>query len=83
MPVCGYIMDSLSSARIALPAGLSLPSPLPRHDGLSIALSYAHKWGGFAFLGLAAVHITAALMHAARAGDRTLSSMLPGFLKRT
>ncbi len=83
LPVSGYVMDSLVNAWLVLPMGISLPSALSRHEELSIATSYAHKWGGFALLGLAAMHIVAALVHAMRPGDRTLQRMLPWFPERS
>ncbi|WP_336980741.1 cytochrome b [Altererythrobacter fulvus] len=82
LPVSGYLMDALINPALELPGGVSLPSPLPRHQTFSIALSYIHKWGGFALLGIAALHIAAALWHGLRPGDRTLRAMLPRSGKR-
>lgn len=82
LPVSGYVMDALLNAQVELPAGVSLPSLLSRNEQLSLTISYAHKWAGFALLGLAALHIAAALAHTRRRGDQTLRRMMPGFLKR-
>ena len=82
LPVSGYLMDALINPALELPGGVSLPSPLPRHQTFSVALSYIHKWGGFALLGIAALHIAAALWHGLRPGDRTLRAMLPRSGKR-
>lgn len=79
LPISGYLMDSLVNAQLELPAGVSLTSPFPRHEALSIAMSYAHEWGGLALLGLTAMHIIAALARACRRGDRTVGKMLPRF----
>lgn len=77
LPVCGYVMDSLAGHGIALPGGVTIPPLLPRSDAVSMMLSYAHKWGGYALLGLAAFHIAGALRHALHPGDNTLRAMLP------
>lgn len=82
LPVSGYLMDALINPALELPGGVSLPSPLPRHQTFSVALSYIHKWGGFALLGIVALHIAAALWHGLRPGDRTLRAMLPRLGKR-
>lgn len=77
LPVSGYVMDAFVNAVLELPIGMSIPSPLTPNETASIALSYAHKWGGFAFIGIAAAHAAAAIGHAMRPGDRVLRAMAP------
>lgn len=78
LPVSGYVMDSFVSAQLELPLGISIPSPFARNETASIALSFAHKWSGWAFIGIAAAHAVAAIGHAMRPGDRVLRAMMPG-----
>lgn len=77
LPVSGYVMDGLAGHGLALPGSIAIPPLLPRSDDVSVALSYPHKWAGYSLLGLAAVHVAGALLHAARPGDTVLRAMFP------
>lgn len=63
LPVTGYLADTLSGSALLLPGGIMVPRVLPADPAWSIAFSYCHKWGGFALLALAGLHLAGAARH--------------------
>ena len=78
LPLSGYAMDGFNGNALSFPGGLTIPPFLPPSNSASIALSYPHKWGGYALLALVALHVAGALRHAFGEGQpNALLAMLP------
>lgn len=66
LPVSGYLSSTLFGNGLTLSGLATLPPLLPENRAMAAALHLVHKWGGYVFLALAALHTVAALTHALR-----------------
>ncbi len=77
MPLSGVIMSLLGGRPIGI-YGLFLIPPIAEIESVRTAARQVHGYAAFAFVGLIAVHILAALKHTLIDKDGTLARMLSG-----
>ena len=64
------------------PFGIKLPSLAAENKAMAETMFQLHKLSAFALMGLAGMHIAAALYHHTARGDNVLARMLPGLLRK-
>jgi cytochrome b561 len=77
LPVTGWLMSSAAGFPVSFLGLFDLPDFVSPNDYLFRAYVQAHKWLGYALIGLTVVHAGAALRHHFLAKDETLRKMLP------
>ena len=77
MPINGYIANSLFGATTPVFGLFEIPPLLAKNEAFADSIFTVHRLMGFAVLGLAAIHIAAALQHYFIQKDGVLQRMLP------
>jgi cytochrome b561 len=78
-PILGLLHTNADGDRVRLFFSVQLPALIDRNDLLSKQLHQAHETVGLLFLGLIALHASAALYHHFWRRDNTLRAMREGF----
>jgi cytochrome b561 len=77
LPVTGWLMSSAAGFPVSFLGLFDLPDFVSPNEYLFREFVRAHKWLGYALIGLTLVHVGAALGHHFLAKDDTLRKMLP------
>jgi cytochrome b561 len=77
LPVTGWLMSSAAGFPVSFLGLFELPDFVSPNEYLFRAYVQAHKWLGYALIGLTLVHVGAALGHHFLIKDETLQKMLP------
>lgn len=77
LPVTGWLLSSAAGFPVSFLGLFELLDFVSPNEYLFRAFVQAHKWLGYALIGLTLVHVGAALAHHFLAKDETLQKMLP------
>jgi cytochrome b561 len=78
LPVTGWLMSSAGGYPTPIFSWFNLPDLIGPNEHLFRTLIDLHRWLGYAFAGVVALHAAAALRHHFVLRDETLRKMLPG-----
>jgi cytochrome b561 len=78
LPMTGWLMSSAGGYPTPIFAWLDAPDLIRPNEHLFHTLIDVHRWLGYAFAGVIALHAAAALRHHFVLRDHTLRKMLPG-----
>jgi cytochrome b561 len=82
IPIAGYVRVRAGGFPIEALDAMGLPAGVPRSDELADAAKALHYWSGLVFIGVAGIHVGAALFHAIVRRDGVFSRMWPPFARR-
>lgn len=80
IPIGGWLAVSYYGP--VQPFGIKIPSLAAENKAMAETMFKVHKFSAFALMGLAGMHIAAALYHHTARGDNVLARMLPGLLRK-
>lgn len=83
MPLSGFTLSETAGYPIDVYGLFTLPMILPKNPEVSKTAVIIHKYGAFAFIGILALHVSAAFYHHFILKTNVLNRMLPSWLIRS
>ncbi|MBX9805193.1 MAG: cytochrome b [Alphaproteobacteria bacterium] len=82
MPLSGFILSQTGGHPISFYGLFTLPTILPKNLDLSMFAGTIHTYGGYAFVGVLGLHLSAGLFHHFILKNNVLTRMLPNWFHR-
>lgn len=82
MPLSGFTLSETAGYPITVYNMFTLPMFLPKNPEVSKTAVMIHQYGGFAFIGVLVLHVSAALYHHFILKTNVLKRMLPNWFRR-